>query len=163
MGSVSVLSRSLFPFLSWQNFTALWRITSSSLGRSPWPPCVQLYFFQGVTSFSASLCCGDHSCPTPCQSCQLHFTLFFLAVYRTSEQKPKLLISSIFCQLIHSPRDRAEWKMLVLFCSAQNSNSFDSTQSEVRKGTGSFTFTAVTQRTGWLRTSAFLIDREPQR
>lgn len=49
--------------------------------------------------------------------------------------------------------------MLVLYRCVQNSNSFDSAQSEVRKGTGSFTFIAVTHRTGWLQTSTFLVDR----
>lgn len=53
--------------------------------------------------------------------------------------------------------------MLVLYCCVQNSNSFDSTQSEVRKGPGSFTFIAVTHRTGWLQTSTFSVDRVTQR
>lgn len=49
---------------------------------------------------------------------------------------------------MRSPGDGAEGKMLVLYGCLQNSNSFDSAQSEVSGGAGSPPLTAATRELG---------------
>lgn len=81
--------------------------------------------------------------------CRFHFIFSFLFSSPLKEPQPSVfLYKSLFCGLMRSPGDRIEWKMLVLYGCLQNSNSFDSTQSEVSWGTGTFTFMEVTAEAG---------------
>lgn len=134
----------------------LLKIMSSSVGWSLWPAFCPCQFFRDVMYFSESLCC--------CQQHQCHSTFFFFPVHSTCK-KSNPVILNIFLPA-HTLSEGHGWMgnaCTVLLC-VENSNSFDSTQSEVRTGTDSFTFIAVTQRTGWLlRVSAFLINKATPR
>lgn len=119
--------------------------------------CVPLHFFFFYFSLSIT--------PAPHQDNHVDFSPCCFCLRCLPDSRTEILLSDFkhFCQLIHSPRDGAEWKMLVLYCCVQNPNRFDSTQSEVSKGTGSFTFISVAQRIRRLQTSAFIVDRVAQR
>lgn len=102
---------------------------------------------KGLMCSSSSLLPQAHPC-----------SFFFFSLYPclADLRKPNLWFWNLSCQLALSERQGwMESACSVALC-AENSNSFDSTQSEVRKGTDGVTFTAVTHRIRWLlQTSAF--------
>lgn len=53
---------------------------------------------------------------------------------RNQPRPSDLLHKPFFCRLVRSPGDGAEGKLLLLYGCLQNSNSFDSAQSEVSGG-----------------------------
>lgn len=100
-------------------------------------------------------------CPIMSLARHVHFS--FPASQTTKQSQPVIL--NISASSYNSRRNKRwmENAGTVLRC-GENSNSSDSTQSEVRKGTDSFTFIAVTQRPRWvLQPSALLINRASQR
>lgn len=162
--SDSVCVLCLFSLRCWQSHAALWEdhvfcCRSVSMASS----CPSA-LFQPVVYFSASLCCCHHSCPTPHATMSIVFGVLFLpGPPGLQEIQPcdfNILVRAHTLSEGHVWMENA-WS--VLLC-VENSSSFDSTQSEVRKVTDSFSFMAATRRTRWLMwMSAFLIDKVTHR
>ena len=132
---------------------------SSAVGPSTRPARVHLHFF-------SLLCISLHlsdaviaPAPHHTQSCQLCLVFsFFPGPPGWQEIQPCDFNILVRADTLSEGHVWMENACSVLLC-VENSSSFDSTQSEVRKVTDSFSFMAVTRRTGWLTwMSAFLID-----
>lgn len=82
---------------------------------------------------------------------------------QTSEQKSNPLISDVFASSYTRLGTGLNGKCLYCTAVCRIVTALTALSQRSAKGTGSFTFIAVTHRTGWLQTSTFLIDRVTQR